>query len=200
MLRLAARPATALVAALLLALPAAAAAPKKDELTKPLKTLVNSVRYGKFKSALGLLAVPEQSQMLTADQWAKATDAQKAEFQELFQQLFAKIAFPKVQENFKHLDSMTYDEPKVSEDGNKAEIASVILINHPLKKQELKLKYTVLKQGKGWKVLDVKVLGDSMLEGIRNDEVQPILKEGGWEGLLKIMREKAAELKDVQIK
>ncbi|MGZ3460020.1 MAG: hypothetical protein ACXU86_16120, partial [Archangium sp.] len=38
------------------------------------------------------------------------------------------------------------------------------------------------------------VLGDSMLTGIRDDQVRPIMKQGGWEHLLELMRKKNAEL------
>ena len=93
---------------------------------------------------------------------------------------------------------MLYDEPTLN--GDKAEMASTILINHPMKKQELKVVYQLVKQGTAWKVVDVAVLGDSMLTGIRDDQVLPLLKEGGWDALLKAMREKNAELKDVVLK
>ncbi len=69
-----------------------------------------------------------------------------------------------------------------------------------MKKQELKVKYELVKQSAGYKVIDVAVLGDSMLTGIRDDQIKPLLKEGGWDGVLKAMREKAAEVKDVQLK
>lgn len=186
-----------LTAALLLSLPALAGTPK-DEVSKPLKTIVNSVRYGKDNAALKLFASEEQGKLLVADSWAKGTDAQRKEFQELFMTLFGKIAFPKIRKNFENLDTVLYEEPTIT--GDTASIASTILINHPLKKQELKVKYQVVKQAGAWKVVDVAVLGDSMLTGIRDDQVQPILKESGWDGLLKAMREKAAELKDVQLK
>jgi phospholipid transport system substrate-binding protein len=39
-----------------------------------------------------------------------------------------------------------------------------------------------------------------MLKGIRDDQIIPIMKEGGWDNLLKLMREKNAELKDVVLK
>jgi phospholipid transport system substrate-binding protein len=48
--------------------------------------------------------------------------------------------------------------------------------------------------------VDVAVLGDSMLTGIRDDQVRPLLKEGGWEALLKAMREKDKEFASVQLK
>ena len=99
----------------------------------------------------------------------------------MFHILFGKIAFPKVRQNFENLDTILYEKPQVS--GNRAEVASTIRINHPLKKQELKLKYQVVKVGRSWKMLDVAVLGDSMLQGIRDDQVVPLLKEGGWDAL-----------------
>jgi len=180
----------------LLALPAFAT--PKDDVSKPLKTIINSVRYGKDKAALKVFAADEQGAFLTGEAWAKGTDAQKKEFQDLFTQLFAKIAFPKIRKNFENLDTVLYDEPKLS--GDRAEMASTILINHPMKKQELKVVYALVKQGGAWKVIDVSVLGDSMLTGIRDDQVLPLLKEGGWDALLKAMREKNAELKDVVLK
>ena len=97
-----------------------------------------------------------------------------------------------MRENFKNLATINYDPAKVSGDG--ASVGSLILINHPLKKQELKLKYDVVKEGAAWKVKDVSVLGDSMLLGIRDDQVRPIMKEGGWDNLLALMRVKAKEL------
>ncbi len=186
----------ALTFALLLSLPALAG--PKDDISKPLKTIVNSVRYGKDNAALKLFATDEQGKLMVADSWAKGTPAQQKEFQDLFMTLFGKIAFPKIRKNFENLDTVLYEEPAV--DGDKANIASTILINHPLKKQELKVKYQLVKQGGAWKVVDVAVLGDSMLIGIRDDQVQPLLKEGGWDALLKAMRDKAAELKDIQLK
>jgi len=162
-----------------------------DEVVKPLKTVVGSVRYGKDLAALKLFAADDQGKYLLGDAWEKGTADQRKEFSQLFQTLFGKIAFPKVRKNFENLDSITYDEPKV--DGDKAEVASLILINHPLKKQELKLKYQLTNHG-GWKVVDVAVLGDSMLKGIKEDQIDAIMKEGGWPHLLDLMRQKAKEL------
>jgi phospholipid transport system substrate-binding protein len=185
--------------ALTLAVPALAAPNKANEaVTKPVKTVVQSVRYEKDLKALENLGSDQQGLFLLGDEWTKATDAQRKEFTQLFQSLFAKIAFPKVRENFKNLDSITYDEPAVT--GDKATVGSTIYINHPLKKQEMKLKYSVEKAGAAWKVVDVSVLGDSMLTGIRDDQVRPLFKEGGWDGLLGAMRAKNNELASVKVK
>lgn len=183
-------------AALVLALPAFAG--PRDDVSKPLKVIVNNVRYGKDLAALKSFAGEEQGRFLLGDDWARGSDAQRKEFVELFHQLFAKIAFPKIRKNFENLDTVIYDEPTLT--GDKASIASTILINHPMKKQELKVKYEVVKQAGGYKVIDVAVLGDSMLTGIRDDQIRPILKDGGWPNLLKLMKDKNAELKDVVLK
>ncbi len=174
------------------------AASTKDEVSKPIKMVVNAVRFGKDLAALKMFAGDEQGKYLLGNEWAKGTDAQRKEFIDQFHQLFGKIAFPKIRKNFENLDSVLYDEPTVN--AEKAEMPSTILINHPLKKQELKLKYSLAKQAGGWRVIDVSVLGDSMLQGIRDDQVQPIFKEGGWEKLLTLMKAKNAELKDVVLK
>jgi len=183
--------------ALMVAVPAFAAE-SKDDPTKPIKAVVGSVRQGRDVAALKYFAPEEQGKLLTGDYWAKGTEAQRKEFTSLFQTLFAKMAFPKIRENFKNLDTILYEAPKT--EGNQATVGSTILINHPLKKQELKVKYTVTKEASGWQVVDVAVLGDSMLQGVRDDQVIPLLKEGGWDGLLKAMRTKADELKSVQLK
>lgn len=186
------------VAALSCSLPALAA---HDEVVKPLKVVVGSVRYSRDLAALKLFANDDQGKFLLGDDWEKGTAEQRKEFTQLFQVLFAKICFPNVRKNFENLDSINYDEPTVTAD--KAEVGSVILINHPLKKQELKLKYALTNHG-GWKVVDVTVLGlknkTSMLEDIRDSQIRPIMKEGGWAHLLDLMRAKAKELESQPLK
>jgi phospholipid transport system substrate-binding protein len=185
----------ALVVALGVAAPALAA---DEAVVKPLKTVIGSVRYGKDLAALNQFAGEEQGRLLLGADWDKASAAQRKEFTELFRTLFAKMAFPKIRSNFEHLGTVLYDTPEVSAD--KAKVASIIVIDHPLKKQELKVKYKMAKEGAAWKVVDVSVLGDSMLEGIRDDQIKPLLKEGGMDLLLKTMREKAKELEKQPLK
>lgn len=179
-----------LLATLALALPALAA--PNEAVTKPVKTVVQSVRYNKDDLALKQLANDEQGRFLLGEDWDKGTPAQRQEFTKLFNSLFAKIAFPKVRENFKNLASITYEDPAV--EGTKAKVKSTIVIEHPVKKQEMKLQYSLAQDKGTWKVVDVAVLGDSMLTGIRDDQVRPIMKQGGWDHLLELMRKKEAEL------
>jgi phospholipid transport system substrate-binding protein len=188
------RPAS-LLAALLLAAPALAAG--TDEVKKPVTLVVNNVRYGKDLKALSLFGTEAQGAYLLGEDWKKGTDAQRKEFGELFKTIFGKVAFPRVRENFKYFGSFTTEEPKV--DGKDALLSSVLLLDHPVKKQEMKLKFSLVNDS-GWKVVDVAVAGDSMLKGIREDQIVPIMKEGGWDNLLKLMRAKAKELEGVSLK
>lgn len=169
------------------AAPAAQAAVNPVE--KPIRTLIGAVRFGKFPMALATLDGETQGKLLLGDDWAKGTPAQRTEFIKLFHAVFAKQALPKIQKNFEHLESMVYDAPEIA--GDTASIKSVVTILHAMKKQELKLKYKMQKVGADWKVVDVAVLGDSMIKSIREDQIVPIMKEGGWNKLLELLRQKA---------
>lgn len=187
----------ALVPAAALAAPPAAPAPAApaesgdataNPVEKPVRTLIAAVRYGKFPMAIKVLDGEGQGRLLLAADWPTATEAQRTEFIQLFHGVFAKIAFPKMQKNFEHLESIVYDAPEIT--GDTAKIKSTITILHALKKQELKLRYAMHKVGADWRIVDVAVLGDSMLTGVREDQIAPIMKEGGWPKLLDILRAK----------
>ncbi|WP_426754999.1 ABC transporter substrate-binding protein [Myxococcus sp. Y35] len=179
------------LAAFAFALPALAA--KEDPVAKPVKTVVQSVRYERDALALKHFGSEEQGKFLLGEEWAKGTDAQRKEFIALFKDLFANIAFPRVRENFKNLDSITYEPSQVQ--GNEATVASTVFIKHPMKTQEMKLKYRLVKEAAAWKVVDVTVLGSSMLTDIRDSQVKPLLAKGGWDLLLERMRTELAKVK-----
>lgn len=163
-----------------------------SEIVTPVKKLVVQVRTSKDAQALKQLDMGSISKYLLGDYYAKATPQQLSEFVSLFEVIFSKIAFPRVRENLKDLASITYDAPQVN--GSEATIGSMVFIDNPLKKQEMKLKYTIVKTPRGWKVKDVAVLGDSMLTGIRDDQMRPLLVAGGIEHLLQEMRKTKNEL------
>lgn len=174
-----------------------AAGPQDAAVKKPVSAIIGNVRQSRDLKALEHFHFEEQGKYLLGDEWAKATDAQRKEFKELFARIFGKVAFPKLRQNLQHLATMPFGAIKV--EGDKAQVEQLLVIMHPLKKQELKLKYDVVKDKNAWKVVDVAVLGDSMLKGIREDQIVPMMKQGGWDNLLKIMRAKDAELKEVPL-
>lgn len=173
----------------LLAVPALA---NDEAVLKPVKLVLGAVRQGKDSIALKQFAGEEQGKYLLGDDWAKGTPAQRKEFTQLFQALFSKIAFPNIRDNFKHLDAVSYANTTAK--GAAAEADSLILIDHPLKKQELKLQYLLAKEGGRWKVVDVKGPGFQMLKDIRDNQIRPIMAQGGWDHLLSLMRKKLQEV------
>ena len=185
---------TLCLAALLAAGPALAG--KDDAVGKPINTLVQAIKLERDELAFKQFASDEQGKRLVGDaDWSKATAAQKKEFTELFNKLFARLGFPKFREYFQYLDAVNVGQTKT--EGAKALADTVILINHPLKKQELKVKFELLKAAGAWKVVDAEVQGmgmDSMLKSIREgNELPKLLKDQGMEGLLKKMRETLKE-------
>lgn len=215
-------PAAALAALLLAALPAAAqppsgasaaAAPAQVKLTaadeavvKPIRTVFNNVRFGRDLAALKQFATEAQGRTIMGAAWEQGTPAQRKEFQELFAALFAKIAFPRVREDFKNLAQVTYDAPKPDAAGDRASVGSTVLILHALKKQEIRLTYSVVKEAGAWKVHDVKVLGASMLEDVRlqadqlHKQAEKAQPGSGFEGVLAAMRKEAEKYKSVKLK
>jgi phospholipid transport system substrate-binding protein len=165
---------------------------------KPINTLVKSVRFNKDDLALKQLDSEAQGQFLFGDDWAKAKPGQRTEFTALFQKLFAGIAFPKIRDNLQNLSTTLYEKPAIT--GDKAQIVSTIVIDHPLKKQEMKVRYELHKAKEGWKVVDVMVLetgSKSMLTSVK-DQTDKLYQAGGWDNLLAKMRERATKLPPAQ--
>lgn len=181
------------------AAPPAAADPNLGHpAVKAITTLIGAVRYGKFVMGLKTLDGTAQGAFLLSDNWTKGTEAQRSEFVTLFHTVFAKVAFVKMQKNFENIQTVVYDAPVVT--GAKATVKSTLVVLHALKKQEYKLKYHLAQAGAEWKVVDVDVLGESMLTGVRNEQINPIMKEGGWAHLLDLLRQKAKSLESVPLK
>jgi len=171
-----------------------AGAAKAKTIEKAVRTTVSAVRYGKDGLALKYLDSMSQGAYLLGDHWKTGSSSQQSEFAKLFTELFAAIAFPKIRKDFEHLDTILYRKPKVS--GKTAEIGSTIVILHALKKQEIETTYQMRNTNSGWKIVDVTVKGDkSMLTNIRDDQVQPLFKKGGWDELLNLMRARLKKAK-----
>lgn len=163
---------------------------------KTINKLVKLVRYSKDAEALKQLDGEGQGKVLLGAEWDKGTQAQRDEFVKLFHGLFSAMAFPKLRENLQHLETTLFEAAKVS--GDKAEQTGTLVILHPLKKQEIKVKYDLRKLKEGWKVTDVTLLGTgsaSMLTGIRDEQVKPLFAQGGWDKLLGALRDRLTQLK-----
>jgi phospholipid transport system substrate-binding protein len=164
----------------------AAQAQSNKAILKPVKAIIPAIRAGKDALVWQNVNLDAVSRHLLQDWYQGSTETQRKEFARLFQSLFTKMVFPRVQENLKNLSLQVYDSPKIS--GNEATVDSRIELFHELKKQEIKMQYSLVKEKGAWKVVDVAVLGGSILQGIREEHVQPKLNEGGITALLGYMQ------------
>ncbi len=172
--------------------PAAPAADASAAMQDVIRKLIGAVRYSRDANAIAAFAGEAQGAFLCGDAWAKANEAQRKEFIDLFHMMFAKIAFPRIRKDFEKLETILYDKATIR--GDKATLPSTIVILHPMKKQEILATYDLLQQAGAWKVVDVTVKGDkSMLTNIRDEQVQKILASGGFDQLLDLMRKRVAK-------
>lgn len=162
-----------------------------EDVSKPAKTVIQLIRKANDGKVFKQVDMGSVSRYLLGDYYDKATKEQLAEFSSLFQTVFSTIAFPRIRENFKDLSSIRYESPEV--EGSRAWVGATIFLKHPLKMQEMKVKYSLAKTSSGWKLTDVAVLGASMMQGIRDDQVQPLLAAGGIEKLLEELRKQKQE-------
>src|SRR5512132_1630928 len=104
------------IACLAVALATAPALAAKDPaMAKPVTTLVQAIKQQRDELALKQFAAEEQGKRLVGEaDWAKATDAQRKEFTDLFQKLFAKLGFPKLRQNFQYLEAVNVGNTEAS--------------------------------------------------------------------------------------
>ncbi|MEE8410052.1 MAG: ABC transporter substrate-binding protein [Myxococcota bacterium] len=171
----------------------AAAAPPAKQVQKPLKTLIAAIRYGKYDLAAKQLDVREMVERIMADDWAKLSDDQKKELVSGFDRILRSTSFKRGKELFKHLDAVLYDKPRDGENGG-ALCKSTIVIHRNYKKTEFVIDWVLKKDGGVFKVYDIIMLGESTLEGIREDQIDPLIEEGGTAAVLAAMRDKVKEV------
>lgn len=178
------------IALALVSTPAWAGPPSPE---KPVKTFVNAIRYGKDDLALKQVDGETQGQLLLGTTWAQGTADQKLEFIKLFHKIFQAAAFPKLRDNLQKIETILYDAPKA--EGAHTLLTSTLVVLHPMKKEEIKVHYLLSGNKAGYRLVDVTFEGDqSLLTNVRTEQVEPLLKEGGWPNLLTQMRTRVAEL------
>ena len=171
----------------------AAAAPPAAKVKKPIQTFVNAVRYDKTQLALKYVDGEAQGALLLGDEWAKGTPAQRGEFIKLFHVVFSQIAFPKLKDNLQKIETILYGAPQ--EDGGFTLITSTLVVLHPMKKQEVKVLYRLSQTAGQYRLVDVTFEGDeSLLTHVREEQIRPLLADGGWDGLLGQLRTRVAEI------
>ncbi len=160
---------------------------------KTLKTLVNSIRYGKDDLAAKQLAFGAMARGLLTDDWGKFSPAEQAELTSGLETVIRAASFKKGRDMFQYLDALLFDAAKVT--GDKAKVRSTIVVHRELKKAEIIIEWVLVNEGGAWKVLDTVMLGESTMASLRDEQVKPLFKQGGVAAVMKAMRDKVAETK-----
>ena len=161
---------------------------------KPIKRLIKAIQYKKDAIALKSFNGDLQGKVLIGDLWEKQSTEQKKAFITRLHQFFTLIAFPKLRNDLKHLETLVYKDPKIEKDT--ATIEAVIVVLHALKKQEIPVLFELNKGKKGWQIVEFKIGdGQPFLAGLKANQIQPLLKKKGWNGLLDAMQTRIDQLK-----
>ena len=169
--------------------PAGAAASAKAA-QKPIKTLINAIRYGKFDLAAGQLSFPAMAQRLLGDAAGKFPAADQKELAQGLETIIRGESFPSGKEKFQYLDNVLYENPR--EVTGELRCKSTLVIHHDLKKTELVIDWVLVEEGGAYKAADMVLLGESTAAGIREDQIEPLLAEGGPAKVMEALRKKVS--------
>ena len=172
--------------------PAAVNAADTQSAQKTVKALVNAIRYRKDALAAGKLGFEPMAKLLLQDAWQSATTAQRTEFVQGLTQLVTRTSFPKGREMFAYLDALLFES--VTPVGDTLHVKSVVVVHRNLKKVEIPIEWVLGSTAKGHQVIDIISFNESIAQGIREEEVLPLLKAGGMPQVLKALQERVAEL------
>lgn len=173
--------------------PAEAAGDEK-KLQKTVKVLINAIRYKKDDLAAKQLDFDAMVAGLLESEWSRLPAAEKKFFVDGMAELIRGISFKAGRDSFQYLDAITYGSAK--QNGSKAMLPSTIVIDHPIKgRSELKITWALAKTGASWRVYDTVILGESTMEGIREDQIEVLLEEGGIARVKEAMSDKLAEVR-----
>lgn len=176
------------------------AAPTPAKVTKPIKRLLNAIRYQKDELALASFDGDAQGQLIFKDLWTKQSPEERARFVKTLHAFFTVGAFPKIRkEYFAHLETILYGEPTSLKDGS-VKVRATIVVLHALKKDEIPVDFSLHQVEGKWLIRDFSIAPDpkaprSFISDLREKQIKPLLKKKGWDGLIEVMERRVEKLK-----
>lgn len=156
------------------------------------KTILNSIRYGRHENAMALVDVDAVCRTLMGSHWNKMTPAEQGEFNKNIDILIRKLSFTEGEKLFQHLDAVLYGKPVIK--GKKARCKATIVVHRDYKKEETAIDFELTKNSGKWKMVEMYILGEGIFDGIYQDEIKPVLKKGGIPAVLDAVRKRVAEV------
>jgi phospholipid transport system substrate-binding protein len=118
--------------------------------------------------------------------WNKANTSQKEQLSEAFQNLLVRV-YGKTMVRFRDAELNINETPLIQDGGKRATVKSVVTFQGGQK--NAKIDYVLIKNDRGWKVIDVRVEGGSLVTVYRNQFAQKI-QESGIDGLIDYLESK----------
>jgi len=160
---------------LLIVLTIPAFASDSGDVSSTIKTILNSIRYGKHDAAIKLVDIETVCKTLMGSSWGKMSPAEKDELMKNVDILIRKLSFPEGEKLFQHLDAVLYGKPVIK--GSRARCKATIVVHRDYKKQETVIDFELVKKAGKWKVAEMYILGEGIFAGIYEDEISPVLPD-----------------------
>lgn len=171
---------------------AKASSPAASGAEPTLKKLINLIRFGRDDKAAALLAFDAMAQRLMGEDWGKLSASDQKEMVAGLEKVLRRVSFERGREVFKYLNALRFDPAR--QEGDTTHVRSVVVIFRDLKKSEVVIDWVLIRTPSGFKVVDTVILGESTADAVRNEEVKPLLAEGGVPALMAALRKKVAEV------
>jgi phospholipid transport system substrate-binding protein len=157
-----------------------------------IKTVVNAIKYEKDDLAAQQVAFGPMTERIMGSAWKDVGDSDRKELIAGVETLIRKISFRRGREQFKYLDAILYKP--VRTEGDEIRCLATVVIHHELRKTEMPIDFVFAQEASSWKIVDVVMSGESTTSGIHQEQIQPLLKEGGVPAVMKALRGKLAEV------
>ena len=163
------------------------------QITKTVKVVFKAVQKKKYDLASKQLDYEGMAEIVMKHHWKEMSKADKAELMKGIEILNRKQSFPNGTDMFKHLSTVLYGKPRIKKDIGWCKVTVVVFQNY--KKKEIVIDFKLKKRSGKWKVVDIYMIGEGVLEGIYEDDIKVLIKEGGVQAVMKALRESLADLK-----
>ena len=158
---------------------------------KAVTTLISAIRYGKDELAAKQLDIAGMSTALLGPEAATLSPPQRQQFEAYLAQLLRRLSFVKGRELFAYLDAVLYDQPVPH--GAQVHCRCTVVVHRELKKQEIPLEWVLSHHDGRFMVVDMISAGESTVAAIREEQILPLLQQGGPAALLQAMQKKLQE-------
>jgi len=160
---------------------------------RPVKIVLKSIQYGKYNLASRQISYSETAKIFMGKYWKELNSSQKKEIINSIKVFITKISLKKGHDLFKHLSSVVYGRARIRH--GIAYCKSTIVIYQNYKKMTVAITFLLKKKAGRWKIVEMNTMGEGLFEGIYEDQVKPTYKKGGIPLIMKLVRQKVAEVK-----